>query len=156
MPSGAVSAGELAASSTRFFPSRWRRLLGVAAVLGLLLAAVGIGLSVSSVTTGAWTSERWSTVLSTAGVLLASASAFRSARRNGVTVSHDGVRLEPGGRWTWDEIERIDVVEEEYVRGAPHHVVLGIRGGERVRLGPITGREDLVREIRVRLRPRPS
>lgn len=142
-----------------FYPSRWRAPLTAVAVVGLATAAAAMGGLVWTAISGSWTSERWSTVLSTMVIVAGSVRALRLARRMGVTVSDEGVRLEggsflnPGGLWTWDEIAWVDVVEEEYVRDAPPQVLLGTRGAEMVRLGPIRGRDAMVDQIHCRIRP---
>lgn len=151
--------GDLESPRASFFPSRWRTPLTSVAVLALATALGAAGWLVWTGISGAWTSEHWGTVVLTVVLLGSSVRVLRVARRIGVTVSDEGVRLaggsflNPAGHWTWDEIEDVDVVEEEHVRDAPRQVLLSTRSGERVRLGPITGRDAMVAQIRSRLRP---
>ena len=154
---GASPGVDLDPSVSCFFPSRWRGPLKVAAVAGLLATGASACLLAWIVLAGGreWP---WSPLLSTTTMLLTSVRMLRLARRLGVTVDHEGVRLEggtilnPPGFWRWDEVRSVDVVEEEYVRGAPRQVVLSTRTDEHIRLGPITGRDAMVDQIRARLR----
>lgn len=140
-----------------FFPSRWRALVTAAGVVGLIFALFGTGYWAWTAISGLWESRYWLSIASTALAFVACLNALRRGRRLGVTVGEEGVllvgSLNGGGSWRWDEIAAVDVVEEEYVRNAPHQVLLRTRDGDQARLGPITGREAMVDAIRARLRP---
>ena len=143
-----------------FFPSRWRAPLAAMAVVGLLVAPAGLCWLAWWALTGTWTLQQWSSLVSILLILTSSIRILRLARRIGVTVNEEGVRLvggtflNPAGFWTWDQVENVDVVDEEHIQNAPRQVLLRTLAEGSVRLGPITGRDEMVDQIRSRLRSR--